>query len=110
MTGFKTKISPKSTLPSCVNETQRAKHSKFEPTVDSILELIEEQVFSLNKDEQSLDGNLDFIGKSMQAIVLSRTDTFKEHIIRAYVAKEEELETYKNKCEGMEINDAIYKN
>ena len=42
LTGFKTKISPKSTLPSCVNEAQRAKHSKFEPTVDSMLELIEE--------------------------------------------------------------------
>ena len=51
LTGFKTKISPKSTLPSCVNEAQRAKHSKFEPTVDSMLELIEEQVFDLNKDE-----------------------------------------------------------
>ena len=45
----------------------------------------------------------------MEAIVLSRTDTFKEHIIRAYVAKEEELEQYKKKVEDMEINDALYK-
>ena len=55
LTGFKTLISPKTTLPSCFCENQRAavcqKHSKFEPTVDSMLELIEEQVFSLNKDE-----------------------------------------------------------
>ena len=45
----------------------------------------------------------------MEAIVLSRTDTFKEHIIRAYVAKEEELEHYKKKCQEMEVNDALFK-
>ena len=45
----------------------------------------------------------------MEAIVLSRTDTFKEHIIRAYVAKEEELEHYKKKCHEMEVNDALFK-
>lgn len=56
-----------------------------------------------------MDENLDFIGKSMEAIVLSRTDTFKEHIIRAYVAKEEELEHYKKKCQEMEVNDALFK-
>ena len=74
-----------------------------------MLELIEEQVNFLNKDEQSLGENLDFIGRSMEAIVLSRTDTFKEHIVRAYVAKEEELEHYKKRCEDMEGNDAHYK-
>ena len=42
--------------------------------------------------------------------MLSRTDTFKEHIIRAYVAKEEELEHYKKRCEDMELKDALYKN
>jgi len=40
--------------------------------------LLEGQIASLNKDEKSLDDNLDFIGKSMDTILLSRRDTFKE--------------------------------
>lgn len=40
--------------------------------------LLEGQIGTLNKDEKSLDDNLDFIGKSMDTILLSRRDTFKE--------------------------------
>lgn len=64
--------------------------------------LIEEQITTLNKDEQSLDDNLNFIGKSMDSILLSRRDTFKEQITRAYAQKNEEVEFYKKRCEQME--------
>ncbi len=64
--------------------------------------LIEEQISTLNKDEQSLDENLNFIGKSMDSILLSRRDTFKEQITRAYAQKNEEMEFYKKRCEQME--------
>ena len=64
---------------------------------------------SLNKDEKSLDENLDFIGKSMNAILLSRKDTFKEHITRAYALKEFDAEYYKERCEEMEKHEEMYK-
>ena len=43
-----------------------------------MIEILEEQVDTLNKDETSMEQNLDFLGKSMEAILLSRRDTFKE--------------------------------
>ena len=43
-----------------------------------MIEILEEQVQALNKDETSMEQNLDFLGKSMDAILLSRRDTFKE--------------------------------
>ena len=49
----------------------------------------------LNKDENSIEENLDFIGKSLESILLTRRDTFKEQITRAYASKEEELDYYK---------------
>ena len=54
------------------------KHTKFEPTIESMIVLLEEQIGSLNKDEKALEENLDFVGKSMDAILFSRRDTFKE--------------------------------
>lgn len=70
--------------------------------------ILEEQVNSLNKDEKSLDENLDFIGKSMDTILLSRKDTFKEHITRVYAKKEADLEFYKARCELMENNEQLF--
>jgi len=43
-----------------------------------MIELLGDQVDALNKDETSIEENLDFIGKSMEVILLSRRDTFKE--------------------------------
>ena len=110
LTGFKNMNTLKSDAPSCFCEKQGPceKHLKFQPTIESMLELLEDQVQSLNKDEKSLEENLDFIGKSMDTILLSRRDTFKEHITRAYAAKERELEQYKQKCEEMEENDQAF--
>lgn len=56
----------------------------FEPTIESMIEILGDQIDSLNKDETSMEQNLDFLGKSMEAILLSRRDTFKEQITRAY--------------------------
>ena len=55
-----------------------------------------------------MEDNLDFIGKSMETILLSRRDTFKEQITRAYASKEEELEFYKGRVEEMEENENNY--
>lgn len=73
-----------------------------------MIAILEEQVETLNKDEQSLDANLDFIGKSMDTILFSRKDTFKEHITKAYAKKESELEFYKERCEQMEAHEEVY--
>ena len=80
LTGFKNAMGPTSEAPSCFCEKQGVcqKHGKFEPTVESMIEILEEQVQALNKDETSMEQNLDFLGKSMDAILLSRRDTFKE--------------------------------
>jgi len=73
-----------------------------------MIELLETQISNLNKDERSLEENLDFIGKSMDSVLLSRRDTFKEQITRAYATKEEELEFYRNRCEDMERHEQLY--
>ena len=80
LTGFKNVISNQSAVPSCFCEKQGVcqKHAKFEPTIDSMIGLLEDQIGELAKDEKSLEENLDFIGKSMDAIIFSRRDTFKE--------------------------------
>ena len=73
-----------------------------------MLVLLEEQVGQLNKDEKSLEGNLDFIGKSMDVILLSRKDTFKEQITKAYAQKENDLDYYKKRVEEMEANEELF--
>ena len=93
LTGFKNVMQDSSEAPSCFCEKQGVceKHTKFEPTIESMITLLEEQIGSLNKDEKALEDNLEFVGKSMDAILFSRRDTFKEQITRAYATKEEEL-------------------
>ena len=110
LTGFKNLKESGTGVPSCFCEKQGVckKHTQFEPTIESMIELLEEQVTQLNKDERSLEDNLDFIGKSMESILLSRRDTFKEQITRAYASKEEELEFYKSRCEEMEQHEVDY--
>ena len=55
-----------------------------------------------------MEQNLDFLGKSMDAILLSRRDTFKEQITRAYANKEQDLEYYRKRCEEMEEHEKLY--
>lgn len=81
LTGFKNVMSNSDDAPSCFCEKGQGvceKHTKFEPTIESMIMLLEEQIGSLNKDEKALEENLDFVGKSMDAILFSRRDTFKE--------------------------------
>lgn len=73
-----------------------------------MIELLGDQVDALNKDETSIEENLDFIGKSMEVILLSRRDTFKEQITRAYAAKENDIDQLKKRCENMEANELLY--
>ena len=46
----------------------------------------------------------------MGAILLTRRDTFKEQITRAYASKEDDLEYYKKRCEEMESHELHYQN
>ena len=55
-----------------------------------------------------MEQNLDFLGKSMDAILLSRRDTFKEQITRAYANKEQDLDYYRKRCEEMEEHEKLY--
>ena len=106
------KLTDMSLLPTCFCDRPQGqncpKHSKFEPTVEELIFLLEDQVNVINDDEQRIGESLDFLGKSMDTIMFSRKDTFKEQINRAYANKDEELEYYKNKCHIMEQNDKIF--
>ena len=44
----------------------------------------------------------------MDAILLSRRDTFKEQITRAYANKELDLAFYIERCASMEANESLY--
>ena len=104
-------ISNTDDAPSCFCEKGQGvceKHTKFEPTIESMILLLEEQIGSLNKDEKALEENLDFVGKSMDAILFSRRDTFKEQITRAYATKEEELAQYRQRCEELESQEQSF--
>lgn len=70
--------------------------------METLIELLEDQIDSLNKDEKSIDENLDFLGKSMDAIILSRKDTFKEKISRAYEQKDREVDQLNMKIMELE--------
>ena len=43
-----------------------------------MLELLEKQINVLNNDEDELEEKLNFVGDSVEAVLLSRRDTFKE--------------------------------
>ena len=73
-----------------------------------MIALLEDQIGDVAKDETSLGENGAFLEKAMNTIILSRKDTFKEKITRAYATKEEELAHYKQRCENLESREQAY--
>ena len=103
-------MSPKGVIPSCFCDRQGIckKHSQFEPTIESMIGLIGDQLSSVKNDERSVGDNLDLMTKAMDTIVFARKDTFKEQITRAYASKEDELDSYRRRCEDLEQREESF--
>ena len=78
------------------------------PTIDTMVDLLEVQINEINADEQRIGDNLDFVSKSMESVLITRKDTFKEQINRAYAKKDDELTEAKMKIADMEERDIDY--
>ena len=76
--------------------------------METMIDLLTTQIEDINADEQRLEGSLDFVGQSMESILLTRKDTFKEQITRAYAEKDDVLNEYKIRVEKMEDRDQDY--
>ena len=62
------KLTDQNLAPSCFCEKKGRKcekHTKFEPTIQTMLDLLEDQVQVLNDDEQRIANNMEFIDKSL---------------------------------------------
>lgn len=77
------------------------------PTIDEMITLVEEQIVEINKDEQSFDANLDFIHETLESILITRRDTFKEQLTRFYKEKDDEVRAMKDKVKIMERNEKM---
>lgn len=73
-----------------------------------MLELLGDQVEKLNADEDLVSKNLDFIEKSVDSAIISRKDTFKESMTRAYADKEDQVEEWKEKCKQFAKNERLF--
>jgi len=69
---------------------------------------MEVQISGLNDDEVEIEHRLDFVESSIEQVFLSRKDTFKQHIVTAYQAKNEEVEQLQNKIAEMQANEDRY--
>ena len=92
----------------CVKSGICKKHSVFMPTIDTMVDLLEVQINEINADEQRIGDNLDFVSRSMESVLITRKDTFKEQINRAYAKKDDELTEAKMKIADMEERDIDY--
>ena len=103
-------MTEKSEIPSCFCDKagRCTKHAAFEPTIESMIALLGEQLDDVAKDEQSIEESKEFVSKSMSTVVFTRKDTFKEQIARAYASKEDELAHYKKRCEELESRERAY--
>lgn len=80
----------------------------YEPTIETMIELLGDQVDQLNFDEDLVSKNLDFIEKSVESAIISRKDTFKEQMTRAYADKQDQVDEWKNRCSLFETNERLF--
>lgn len=72
-----------------------------------MITLVESQIDEINKDEQSFDANLDFIQQTLESILITRRDTFKEQLTRYYKEKDDEVRAMQEKVRVMEKNERL---
>ena len=108
ISGFRSRLQQTSDLkPACFCQKSGVckKHTLFEPTLETMIDLLDTQVQDINADEKRLDDNLDFVARSMESVLITRKDTFKSQITKAYADKEDELTEYKQLVADMEERD-----
>jgi hypothetical protein len=90
--------------PSCFcNRNEVCKqHAVYYPTIPVMIELVSGQIDEINKDETSFEQNLDFIQQSLESILFSRRDTFKEQLTRYYKSKDAEVHELQERINSME--------
>jgi hypothetical protein len=72
-----------------------------------MITLVETQIDEINKDEQSFDANLDFIQQTLESILITRRDTFKEQLTRYYKEKDDEVRAIQEKLKALEKNERM---
>lgn len=68
----------------CCKNTVCEEHTKLEPNMETMMELLEGQIMDIQNDETRLEQSLDFVAQALDGVILSRKDTFKEQITRLY--------------------------
>jgi len=64
--------------------------------------LVEGQISEINKDESSVENNLEFIYSTLESILLTRRDTFKEQLTRYYKEKDTEVKQLRQRIKSIE--------
>ena len=78
-------------------------HAKTEPKIDTMLDLIENQIDALLQDDLAINENLTMISKTSEKLTKSRKDTFKENLIGEYRDRQDEIITLENKVAHMSL-------
>ena len=69
---------------------------------------MEGQIAEINKDEQSIEQNLEFISQCVESILITRKDSFKEQLTKYYKEKDDEVLSLKKQLQVMENNDRLF--
>jgi hypothetical protein len=86
----------------CIKNELCQQHTTYEPTIDEMIVLVEDQISEINKDESSVETNLEFIYSTLESILLTRRDTFKEQLTRYYKQKDTEVMHLRERLQSME--------
>ena len=107
--GAKKPIERSEDAPSCFCETNEIcqQHALYLPSIDDMITLVEGQIDEINKDERSFDVNLDFIHQTLESILITRRDTFKEQLTRYYKEKDDEVRAMNEKVRVMEKQERM---
>ena len=89
----------------CVRNEVCNFHAEIQPNIDVMLDLIEDQMETLLKDEVAIDENLNMISKTSEILSTSRKDTFKEQLMAEYRNRQDEVNSLENKINHMSLQE-----
>ena len=101
-------VDPNVEYPSCFCKGKGpicAEHGTGQPSILGVLDLIEKQMQDINSDEIEMERNLGFVADSLNDVLLSRKDTFKEKLVLAYQDKHDEVRDANAKIDTMLDNE-----
>lgn len=78
-------------------------HATTEPKIDTMLDLIENQIDALLQDDLAINENLTMISKTSEKLTKSRQDTFKENLMGEYRDRQDEIITLEKKVAHMSL-------